>query len=44
MNAVTQKVAAGDLTARAQIATGDEVENLATNAAHAMEGKGGAWK
>ena len=29
LNAVTQKVAAGDLTARAQIATGDEVENLA---------------
>jgi len=29
LNAVTQRVAAGDLTARAQVETGDEVENLA---------------
>ncbi len=29
LSAVTQKVAAGDLAARAQIRTGDEVENLA---------------
>jgi two-component sensor histidine kinase len=38
LNAFTQKVAAGDLAARAQITTGDEVENLAESFNKMTEG------